>query len=573
MNRRIDRRALVRRLSRIPGADALMARTVRRMERSSADAQARLASVYRKLPASQGLPAGVTVEAQRSALLAYYARLAQRVANAERLPTISIVLPTHRPNPDYLREAIGSIALQTYPHWQLCLVDDASGDGVAEALAAEFAALHPGKVEFRARATNGHISAASNDALALATGDYVALLDHDDRLYPHALAEVALAIVAAAAEGRAPGVLYTDERLIDADGDLLREVWLKPDWMPLLHLTSNYTNHLSVYDRALLERLGGFRAGFEGSQDHDLMLRASEVAPVLHVPVLGYQWRSHPGSVAGDPNVKSYSIERALEAVRQACERRGTPARVWREPGLVPNRIDFDLPSPVPEVRVVRVVAGAPLDVAALVSSCPAPYLVVLADDLDPVQDDWLDAMLRLATLPEVGIVGALVTDARGVIDSVGLVGVGTGLAPAWRGVALRPDLYHCLPTSIHEVLAVAPDAFMVDVAAAREAGAREVAPGPWSSAELSLRLREAGLASACTPYARFQRPQVSAWPAVGLDQREALTSRWAEALAHDPYLHPGLVRSGSFTVDPAVWLPEVPTSVFRAWLEAGRVG
>ncbi len=318
-----------------PGVGPAVGRTVGALGDASAKAAPRLAGLYRKLPSSDGLPFGATADTQHRALLAYYARLDAYLESVPYTPTISIVVPTYRPDHQYLREMLASIALQTYGDWQLCIVDDAGGDPAVTAIIEQFAHDHPGRVAFRTRTENGHIAATSNDALALATGDYVALLDHDDRLYPHALAEVVLALNESQADDARPWILYTDERMIDEDGHPIGEVWLKPDWMPLLHLTSNYTNHLTVYDRALLADIGGFRAGFDGSQDHDLMLRATEAtatagAPIVHVASIAYQWRSHPGSVAMDPGIKSYSIEPAMRAVAQACDRRVWTAKVWR---------------------------------------------------------------------------------------------------------------------------------------------------------------------------------------------------------------------------------------------------
>lgn len=599
-----------------PGVGPAVGRAVGRLGRASGRAAPALDSVYRRLPSSAGLPFGATVESQRRALLQYYARLDHDIAAAAYRPRISIVVPTYRPVYRYLHEMLGSIALQTYPDWQLCIVDDASGDPNLTRILAGFAETHPGKVAFATRAENGHIAATSNDALALADGDYVALLDHDDRLYPHALAEVVLGLNAhRSRDGRYPAVLYTDERMIDEDGAPIGELWLKPDWMPLLHLTSNYTNHLTVYSRQVLTELGGFRSGFDGSQDHDLMLRATEASeaaglPVVHLPTIAYQWRSHPGSVAKDPDVKSYSIEPAMRAVAQACERRGRPAKVWREPGIVANRIDFAVAEPVPQVEVVvlddraartpaagagssdpvgsypnavvhRVTATAehpPAEVLqAALDNCEAPYLVVLSSELVPQRDDWIMAMVNLAQLPEVGVVGGLLLTAAGDVAAAGLIGLGSaGTAPAMAGMPPTEEVYLAWPASIHEVLAVDSAAMMVDVAAARSAGGFTAHPefGYFHyGTDLCLRLRQAGLTTVFTPYAefRFTGPETS--PQVDLAQRSALVARWGQVLAADPYFNPGLARSPQFRVDPTLTLPEVPPAVFDSWLADGRIG
>ena len=601
----------VRSVLRWPVLGPAVTKAVGALGRASATAAPELDSMYRRLPISGGLAYGSTAEDQRQALLDYYDRLDYRLSLDDYNPTISIVVPTYRPKHHYLWETLRSVGLQTYPHWQLCIVDDASGDPEVTRTITEFAALHPTKVAFATREQNGHISAASNDALAMATGEYVALLDHDDRLYPQALAEVVLGLrTHRTPDGEYPCVLYTDERIVDEDGFPYGEVWRKPDWMPLLHLTSNYTNHLTVYRRSLVEELGGFRSGFEGSQDHDLMLRATEQShaagkDVVHLPALTYQWRSHGGSVAKNPGVKSYSVAAAMRAVSEACQRRGTPARVWREPGSVPNRIDFALPTPLPSVAVVlRPVGGdrkaclasltrggypaltvlpeSPGGIPdgvifdAALRNCGADYLAIVADDLIATRLDWVEAMVRLAGLDDVGVVGGLVLDPDSRIVSAGLLGAGAaGIAPAMAGEPFSERSYLSWPASIHEVLAAPADAMLVDVAAAKVVGGFDTGmlAAQYSDVDICLRLRQQGDTCVFTPYAQFQlqraRPRN---PEVTPMERDALVGRWAEQLTRDPYLNPGLVRSPGFRVDPRIWLPEVPPELFARWLESQRL-
>lgn len=577
---------------------------------ASANAAPKLESVYRRLPITGGLAYGSTPENQHRALLQYYSRLAYRLSLDDYHPKVSVIMPTFQPDHRYFWEALRSVGLQTYPNWELCIVDDASDDPDVSRMVAEFAALHPNQVKFHRRSENGHISRASNDALAMATGDYVALLDHDDRLYPHALAEVVLGLRTYRDEkGELPLILYTDERIIDEHGFPYGEVWRKPDWMPLLHLTSNYTNHLTVYDRELLDRLGGFRLGFEGSQDHDLMLRATEAAAdagqdAVHIPALTYQWRSHGGSVAKNPGVKSYSVEAAVRAVTDACERRGTPARIWREPGSVPNRIDFSLPTPLPSVSVLLLPRGGNStlcresmcvdvypDLTVLpdadpnlpdgvvmdhaLRTCNTDFLAIVADDLVALRRDWVEAMVRLAVQAGVGAVGGLVLDPDERVISSGLLGAGAaGVAPAMSGIPFSERSYLAWPASIHEVLAVSNDAMMIDVQAALEVGGFDTGmlAAQYSDVDICLRLRQAGLDSVFTPYARFQTVSERAEDRqVTPTERDALVRTWAAELTRDPYLNPGLVRSPAFRVDPRIWLPEVPPELFQHWLEAQR--
>lgn len=603
---------LARAVLRWPGVGPAVGRAVGRLGLASGRAAPVLDSVYRRLPASAGLPYGATTETQHAALLAYYGRLENYLAHAEYRPRISIVVPTYKPVYQYLHEMLGSIALQVYPNWQLCIVDDASGDPEVTRILAGFAAAHPGKVAYATRAENGHIAATSNDALALADGDYVALLDHDDRLYPHALAEVVLGLNAhRAANGRYPLVVYTDERMIDEDGAPIGEVWLKPDWMPLLHLTSNYTNHLTIYSRELLAELGGFRTGFDGSQDHDLMLRATEATdaaglPVVHLPTIAYQWRSHPGSVAKDPGVKSYSVEPAMRAVAQACERRERPAKVWREPGIVANRIDFELPDPPPKVHVlvlddasVRAGSGpsqavrtpSPTNTSAepnqpwisgyanleishatatsteppavilqqVLNDTDADFLVAMSASARPVRADWVTAMAGLAQLPEVGAVGGLLLGEDRRVVSAGLIGMGSlGPVPAMAGMPPTEEVYLAWPASIHEVLALDSAAMMVDVRAAREVGGFHTDPAFaffHFGTDLCLRLREAGYSSVFTPYAEFVMSAAAA-PVAG---EPALSAGAGTATTTGTRPHVDLAERSALVRTWARWLTADP--------------
>ena len=202
-------------------------------------------------------------DTDRAAIRAQIAALARR-------PVISIVVPVYNTEETYLREMIESVLQQLYPHWELCLADDASTEPHVERVLQEFA-MRDARIKIIRRHTNGHICAATNSALDLATGEFVALLDHDDLLSERALYEVALELDA----HPDADVVYSDSDHIDDSGRRW-EPYFKTDWNPDLMLGHNMVSHLGVYRRALLERIGRLRVGFEGSQDYDLMLRAAE---------------------------------------------------------------------------------------------------------------------------------------------------------------------------------------------------------------------------------------------------------------------------------------------------------
>jgi glycosyltransferase involved in cell wall biosynthesis len=265
------------------------------------------------------------------------------------MPLISVVMPVYNTPERWLRRAIGSVRAQTYSNWQLCIADDASTEPHVRAVLEEAAASDP-RVVVRFRPKNGHISEASNSALELATGSFVALLDHDDELTPDALFEVAAALDARPDAG----YIYSDEDKIDEEGRR-HQPYFKPDWLPDLFLGQNYTCHLSVYRTELVRAAGGFRPGYEGSQDWDLALRVVErisADQIVHIPKVLYHWRAIPGSTAVRVSEKSYSVESARRALTDHFAYLGQKVELL--PVVGDNwRVKYPLPSPPPLVSLV----------------------------------------------------------------------------------------------------------------------------------------------------------------------------------------------------------------------------
>ena len=242
-------------------------------------------------------------DADRAAIRAQIAALVRR-------PLISIVVPTYDTEESYLREMIESVLLQIYPHWELCIADDASAKPhVAEVL--EGYRRRDPRIKVVYRPETGHISAASNSALEVATGEFVALLDHDDVLAEHALYLMAHAIN----DHPDADVFYSDEDKLDESGRR-SDPYFKPDWNAELFYSQNFISHLGVYRTSLIRAIGGFRPGFEGSQDYDLALRATAVSrgPIVHIPHVLYHWRLFPGA----DTFSSTQLDRATAAARRA---------------------------------------------------------------------------------------------------------------------------------------------------------------------------------------------------------------------------------------------------------------
>ena len=268
-----------------------------------------------------------------------------------RHPLFSIILPVYNPDLGLLETAIDSIRNQIYERWELCVADDASTDPEVRPFLEKAATADP-RIKLTFRQRNGHISACSNAALELATGEWCALLDQDDAFAEHALALVALEI------GCQPdaGLIYSDEDKID-EKDVRSNPFFKPDWNPELFLGQNYINHLGCYRADLLREMGGFREGFEGSQDYDLALRCVDQLredQIRHIPRILYHWRMVGGSLAAVPDAKPYAKEAARRAIADHCERRSMPGKVVPCPeNTESHRVIHTLPAPAPLVSII----------------------------------------------------------------------------------------------------------------------------------------------------------------------------------------------------------------------------
>ncbi|OLT55451.1 glycosyltransferase [Cellulosimicrobium sp. CUA-896] len=318
-------------------------------------------------------------------------------------PLFSVVTPVYEPPIAALEAMLDSVRAQTYADWELVVVDDASPSAAVRA-ALQDTARADARVRVVERAVNGHIVAASNDGLAEARGEFVVLLDHDDLLSEDALATMAQVIE----ENPDADYLYSDEDKIGADGERYDE-FRKPDWSPERLRGQMYTSHLSVLRTSLVRAVGGFRDGFEGSQDHDLVLRVTESARrVVHVPEVLYHWRVVPGSAAGDQEAKPYAWKAGRRAVQEHLDRCGIDARA--QLGKVPGTYRIERRAvPAGLVSVViptrggsGIVWGEPRAfvveaVRSLIANAGPVDLevVVVYDDVTPVE--VLDALREIA--------------------------------------------------------------------------------------------------------------------------------------------------------------------------------
>lgn len=396
-------------------------------------------------------------------------------------PTISLIMPVFNTPICFLREAIESVLNQVYPYWELCIADDYSTDNSLRQILEDYSSKDS-RIKVVFRTENGHISRCSNSAIEIATGEFIALLDHDDLLTPDALYEIAQLL------NKHPeaDMIYSDEDKIDENGKL-RDPFFKPDWCPDSFLSRMYTCHLGTYRRELVNTIGGFRTGYEGSQDYDLVLRLTEkTTQIYHIPKILYHWRIHPQSAASKPDQKPYAVIAAEKALVDALARRGEHGQVTQAESLVGHCIirytikDYKLVSIIiptrdlgnildkcltsifekttyPNYEVILIDNGSQEENTANVISkwqkkepsrfqcyqldipfnyskinnyavthAKGDYLLFLNNDIEVITHDWIDAMVEQAQRPSIGTVGALLLYPDNTIQHAGVVmGIG----------------------------------------------------------------------------------------------------------------------------------------------------
>ncbi len=487
------------------------------------------------------------------------ARIRAEVAGWGDGPLISVVMPVYDPAPAVLEEALRSVRAQLYPHWELCVADDASTDPAVQRVLQKAAGEDP-RIRVERRGENGHIARATNTALALARGPFTAFMDHDDVLPDHALYEVAKAI------RREPqlDLIYSDEDKIDARGERF-EPHFKSDWNPELLYAQNYVNHLTVARTALIREVGGLRPGFEGSQDHDLLLRLSDrLTPerVRHLPMVLYHWRTGIGSGTFSDKALARAEAARLAGLRDLIARRGWPHRAERGP-LGFNRLVRALPQPAPRVSVViptrdraellRVAlrgllretdypdievvvvdngstepATAALfaewaaDPRMRVLPSPGPFnfsdlsnrgaaaaggavLLFLNNDVEVIEPGWLGEMVSIAVEPAVGAVGAKLSYPDGTLQHGGVVlGAGGVAGHSHLGIGRDDPGYFGRMVMAQEVSAVTGACLMMRRAVFEEVGGfdAEHLAVAFNDTDLCLKVRRAGYVIVWTPHA-----------------------------------------------------------------------
>jgi GT2 family glycosyltransferase len=406
-------------------------------------------------------------------------------------PLISVVMPTFNTPEEWLRLAIESVRAQLYPNWELCIADDASSEPHVRRVLEEYRARDR-RIKVVFRKARGHISAASNSALEIVEGDFTALLDHDDEVREHALYMVAAELNA----HPDADLIYSDEDKIDEKG-VCYGPYFKPDWNPTLLLAQNFVCHLAVFRTRTLREIGGFRLGYEGAQDWDLVMRVIERIPASHIRHIAhvlYHWRAVSGSTARGESQKKYALDAQRKTLEAHFERAGKKVEVLPTAGMY-WRIKYHLRGPLPKVTLIipsrngfellyRCVESiyrktsyrnfdllivdngsdepkaldyllrlekegrarilrydAPFNFSAInnfaVPHAEGEIVGLLNNDLEVIAPDWLDEMVSYAIQPEIGAVGAKLYFPDKTIQHAGVI-LGLGGLPGVAGHAYK---------------------------------------------------------------------------------------------------------------------------------------
>lgn len=488
---------------------------------------------------------------------------ARRLVDASEIrPTISVVMPAYNTPKRFLIEAIESVLGQIYENWELCIADDSSTKPHVRALLSAYASKDA-RIKVVHRTVNGHISEATNSAFALATGEWIALLDHDDVLRPHALAEVVLEI------SRHPDaeLVYSDEDKIDGHGRRY-EPHFKPDYSRELFRSQNYLNHLTVHRADNIRAVGGWRRGFEGSQDYDINLRIIEqIDPrkIRHIPKILYHWRAVSGSTALSGGQKSYAYQAGFRALQEHVTRTGLDATVEEAPGSPFYRLRLSLPDPCPLVSLiiptkdkldllrgcvesiiqkttygpyeivvvdngsteaetlaylqkinklnnVRVLSWSePFNYSAInnfaVSHCNGEIVGLINNDVEVISPGWLAEMVSWAARDDIGCVGAKLYYADDTIQHAGVIlGIGGVAGHAHLGLPRNALGHFGRAGVVSNFSAVTAACLIVRKSVYVEAGGLDEKnlKVAFNDVDFSLKVRRLGLFNVWTPYAEL---------------------------------------------------------------------
>jgi glycosyltransferase involved in cell wall biosynthesis len=473
-------------------------------------------------------------------------------------PLISVILPVYNTPVHFLKACINSVLGQIYENWELCIADDASPNPEVKKVLEEYRKKDY-RIKIVYRFENGHISQSSNSALELAEGEFSLLLDHDDELSPDCLYEV----VKLLNENNSLDLIYSDEDKIDENGKHSMPHF-KPQWCPDSFLSRNYIGHVVVCRTSILKKIGGFRVGFEGSQDYDMLLRFTEQTQrIARIPKILYHWRIHAASTASVEDVKPYAYEAARKALTEACLRRGEEAEIrflsilrgYYAPRyklkkeakisiIIPTKDQADvLETCIKSIfdvstwknfeviiisnnssekslfkllneykqrfssRFSWVECNVPFNFSRLmnegVKHASGEYYLLLNNDMEVITPEWMEAMLEQAQRKSTGAVGVKLLYYNGTIQHAGVViGLGGVAGHAFVGQYKDEPGYFNYLQCINNFSAVTAACLMVAKEKYHQVGGfDEKFEIEFNDVDFCLRLREAGYHNIYLPH------------------------------------------------------------------------
>lgn len=488
-------------------------------------------------------------------------------------PKISLVVPVYNVDEKWLRACVDSLKNQLYSNWELCLADDASPKAHIKPLLQELAAEDE-RIKVVLREKNGHISEATNSAIEVATGEYIGFLDNDDILADTAL----LAVVSALNEEQNREFIYTDEDKLSMSGKRF-DPFFKPNWNETLLLGHNYITHFVVVKRSIIEAIGGLRTEFNGSQDYDFVLRATEAAKeIYHIPNILYHWRTIETSVAMDPQSKEYAYVAGQNALQAALDRRnlngvvtmtknygaykidfnyhtepkvsiilsGKTSEEQLEQLLITEWSDFEILTNHSDVADERVRIFTGKNENELAEAAEGDFLVFLSEKLVPTKSTWLKEATNFLRLPNVGAVtGKIISKDEAIlycgvtIDSTheGIVYEQQGLSNKTIGTYFRPALPREIYTATEDALIIQKDIFVaLD-------GFDQSLPAAIKGIDISIRLAREKKKLIFDPYFEVRYPDENHF-SVKKEAYDILSNKYSQEL-NDPLVNPNQFSIG----------------------------
>lgn len=481
--------------------------------------------------------------------------------NLKKTPIISIITPVYDVELGYFKEAVDSVLSQYYKKWEWCIVDDGSSN---KDLKKYLKTLNDPRIKLKINRKNRGISAASNEALKMASGEYIALLDHDDVLTTDAL----LQFVDLVNKTDDVKMAYTDEDKISENGELFQPFY-KPDWSYEMFLSQMYTCHLSFFERKLVDELGGFDSYYDGSQDYDMTLRVIEkidASQIYHITKVCYHWRSHRSSTAYDISTKPFAHNATIKALKAHVKRAGKKAIVtsgsfphtysidWEVSStpllpieiIIPSKDNISYLKPCIESLlqstysnfIVTVVDNGSQDIGTLrylkelenqkvnvlrynkpfnysainnfavetSGLMGPPILLFLNDDVEVITPDWLEKMVQHYHRQENAVVGAQLLYPNYCIQHAGvIIGIGGVAGHSHKHIPVHSVGYFNRPNIVQNVSAVTGACLMIKRAVFEEIGGfEEKLPRAFNDIDLCLKVRRAGYNIVYTPNAKL---------------------------------------------------------------------